>query len=130
MDYLEQSFEVHFDYKVYFTSGIFDKQNKDFDFFLRERNSEDTLQKILFIIDDGVLKTHLQLKDQIRSYFTNSYVSLVNEILVIPGGEEAKNNLKYFDAIVDAIDVHKIDRHSYVTAIGGGSVLDVAGFAS
>ena len=37
MDYLEQSFSVHFDYKVYFTSGIFDVFNKDFENFLRER---------------------------------------------------------------------------------------------
>jgi 3-dehydroquinate synthase len=130
MDYLEQSFEVHFDYKVYFTTGIFDPLNKDLAFFLKEQNTQASLQKILFVIDDGVLKTHRQLMDQIRSYFENSPVSLVNDILIIPGGEEAKNNSKYFDLIIEAIDKNKIDRHSYVAAIGGGSVLDVAGFAS
>lgn len=130
MDYLEQSFEVHFDYRVYFTTGIFDDHNKDFDLFLKEQTTEGSLQKIFFIIDEGVIKTHPGLMDQIRSYFKNSCVSLVNDILVIPGGEKAKNDSKYFDSIIAAIDLHRIDRHSYIAAIGGGSVLDVAGFAS
>ena len=51
-------------------------------------------------------------------------------MIVIPGGEEAKNNSMYFDSIIKSIDVNAIDRHSYVAAIGGGSVLDLAGFAS
>ncbi len=58
MDYLEQSFDVHFDYKVYFTTGIFDEFNKDFEFFLREQSIQRSLQKILFVIDEGVLKSH------------------------------------------------------------------------
>jgi len=130
MDYLEQAFDVHFEYKVYFTSGIFEESNKDFEFFLKAHSTQRALQKILFVVDEGVLKAHPELKDQIRSYFRNSCVSLVNDILVIAGGEKAKNKTEYFDSIIDAIDVHRIDRHSYVAAIGGGSVLDVAGFAS
>ncbi len=130
MDYLEQAFDVHFDYRVYFTTAIFDPQNKDLAFFLKEQSTGVSLQKILFIIDEGVLKNHPQMTAQIRSYFQSSTVSLVNDILIIPGGEEAKNNSKYFDLIINAIDKNGIDRHSYVAAIGGGSVLDVAGFAS
>ncbi|MDE3185753.1 MAG: 3-dehydroquinate synthase [Bacteroidota bacterium] len=131
MNYLEQSFSVHFDYKVYFTSGIFDISNKDFENFLRERTVPSTTQKILFVIDEGVLNTHPELTDQIRSYFKNNVsMSLVEEMIVIPGGEEAKNHSMHFDSIIKAIDVNAIDRHSYVAAIGGGSVLDLAGFAS
>jgi len=130
MDYLEQSFDVHFNYRVYFTTGIFDEGNKDFALFLKQNKEERVLQKMLFIIDEGVVKAYSLLFEQIRSYFKNSPVSLVENILVIPGGERAKNNSKYLDSIIEAIDVHRIDRHSYVAAIGGGSVLDVAGFAS
>ena len=131
MNYLEQSFSVHFDYKVYFTSGIFDISNKDFENFLGQRTVPSTTQKILFVIDEGVLNTHPELTDQIRSYFKNNVsMSLVEEMIVIPGGEEAKNHSMHFDSIIKAIDVNAIDRHSYVAAIGGGSVLDLAGFAS
>ncbi len=44
--------------------------------------------------------------------------------MVITGGENAKNEENYFNQIIDAIDRHGIDRHSYVAAIGGGAVLD------
>ena len=131
MDYLEQSFEVTFNYKVCFTSGIFHSSNKDFDLFLREHVERRTHQKILFIIDDGVLHTHPQLPGAIETYFkTCKTVSLVEEIITIPGGENAKNNSASFDLIVQAIDKYGIDRHSYVVGIGGGSVLDLVGFVA
>lgn len=131
MNYLGQSFNVQFDYRVYFTTGIFNTSNSDFEIFLKERSSPSTRQKILFVIDDGVINTHPQLRNQIQFYFkSNLTVSLVEDIIIIPGGEQAKNNSQYFDSIIEAIDVHGIDRHSYVAAIGGGSVLDLVGFAS
>ena len=131
MDYLEQSFEVSFNYKVCFTSGIFHSSNKDFDLFLREHVERRTNQKILIIIDDGVLNTHPQLPGDIETYFkTHKTVSLVDEIIAIPGGENAKNNSESFDLIVQAIDKYGIDRHSYVVGIGGGSVLDLVGFVA
>ena len=131
MNYLGQSFNVQFDYRVYFTTGIFNTSNSDFEIFLKERSSPSTRQKILFVIDDGVINTHPQLVNQIQSYFKNNLtVSLVEDIIIIPGGEQAKNNSQYFDSIIKAIDINGIDRHSYVAAIGGGSVLDLAGFAS
>jgi 3-dehydroquinate synthase len=105
MDYLEQSFEVSFNYKVCFTSGIFHSSNKDFDLFLREHVERRTNQKILIIIDNGVLNTHPQLPGDIETYFkTHKTVSLVDEIIAIPGGENAKNNSESFDLIVQAID--------------------------
>ncbi|MGN6249135.1 MAG: 3-dehydroquinate synthase [Ginsengibacter sp.] len=126
MDYLEQSFDVHFNYKVFFTTGIFDEKNKDFATFLESQSGE----KILLVVDEGVENSHPDLINQIENYFNDLPVTLAKEILVIPGGEVAKNDVKYFDRIIKAIDELRIDRHSFVAAIGGGSVLDVAGFAA
>lgn len=131
MNYIEQSFNVHFEYKIYFTTDLFNPSNKDFEMFLEERSLSSVFQKILFVIDNGVVTTHPELINQIHSYFkNNNAVSLVENIVIIPGGEEAKNNPRYFDSIIEAIDKNGIDRHSYVAAIGGGAVLDLAGFAS
>jgi 3-dehydroquinate synthase len=131
MDYLEQSFKVGFNYRVYFTSQMFDSSNKDFKDFLKERVEEGVHQKILFVIDEGVLNLHPGLINQIRSYFApDGSVSLIENPVIIPGGETAKNDSQYFDAIIEAIDINGIDRHSYVAAIGGGAVLDLVGFAS
>lgn len=131
MEHLEQSFKVNFNYKVYFTSDIFRPSNKDFEKFLSGHVESRTHQKILFVIDDGVLHTHPELPDEIETYFkTYHSVSLVKKIITIPGGEKAKNSPASFDQIVEAIDHYGIDRHSYVAAIGGGSVLDLVGFVT
>jgi 3-dehydroquinate synthase len=50
--------------------------------------------------------------------------------LIVPGGEAIKNHPGPVDAIRSAIDVHGVDRHSYVMAIGGGAVLDAVGYAA
>lgn len=130
MSFLIQSFSVRFDYRVYFTTDIFHHSNTGLVNFLSERVEPGTRQKILFVIDDGVLNVHSEMINEIKSYFkTCDSVSLIEDIIVTPGGEIAKNDSSSFNAIIEAIDIHKIDRHSYVAAIGGGAVLDLVGFA-
>lgn len=125
MKYLQQSFSVKFEYKVYFTSGLFDLSNPLFNDFFK---SDDSSKKIFFVVDEGVGRV---VSDQINAYF-NLYkaLNLVPEILFVPGGEQVKNDTKYFDQILEAVNTHKIDRHSYIAAIGGGSVLDLVGYAA
>jgi len=131
MDYLAQSFSVRFEYRVYFTSGIFEEDNSVLHSFLKERLVPETDQKILFVIDQGVSDKHPRLQQDIAGYFNrHPEVQLVKELLLIPGGEKAKNDASYFEKITEAIHLHGIDRHSYIAAIGGGSVLDLAGYAA
>ena len=49
---------------------------------------------------------------------------------LVPGGEQAKNDPAVLEGIVAALDAARICRRSIVLAIGGGAVLDVAGFAA
>ncbi len=131
MDFLQQSFTVGFQYKVYFTEELFSISNTLFNDFLKQGHHPAIKQKILFIIDQGVAVHHPTLSHQIEKYFDNNgYVELVLEKVIIPGGEIAKNEDTFFKRAVGAIDRHGIDRHSYVAAIGGGSVLDLAGYAA
>jgi 3-dehydroquinate synthase len=131
MDYLAQSFSVRFEYRVYFTSGVFEEDNSVLHSFLKERLVPETVQKILFVIDQGVSDKHPRLQQDIAGYFNrHPEVQLVRELLLIPGGEKAKNDASFFEKITEAIHLHGIDRHSYIAAIGGGSVLDLAGYAA
>lgn len=131
MNYIDQSFSVQFDYKVYFTSALFDPSNATMDDFLKSRRTENTNQKIFFIIDHGVLKFHPDLTHQIKNYFkTYNSVNFIQDILIIPGGESAKNDTTQLDQIIEAINKHGVDRHSYIAAIGGGSLLDLSGYAA
>lgn len=131
MDFLQQSFSVNFQYKVYFTEKLFSSSNILFSEFLNQGYNAEVKQKILFIIDQGVAEHHPKLTKQIDDYFfTFNNVQLVAEKVIIPGGEIVKNDEKYFKQVVDAINKHSIDRHSYVAAIGGGSILDLTGYAA
>jgi 3-dehydroquinate synthase len=131
MDYLQQSFSVTFDYRVYFTTALFDIANPLLENFFLDKKVEGEKRKIIVIADQQVADHHPNLLPQVTAYFgTYKTVQLVKDILLIPGGEIAKNNPEHFDRIVDAINDYGIDRHSYVAAIGGGSILDLAGYAA
>ncbi len=130
MDYIQQRFSVPFEYKFYFTSHLFQQQNPLFRQFLQDEAS-DIVKKICFVIDSEVAANHPTLIDDIRQYFLgNDTISLIETILVVPGGEACKNTEEYIDIIIDAVNQYGIDRHSYIAAIGGGAVLDMAGYAA
>ncbi len=131
MDFLQQSFNVRFDYKVFFTTHLFNQDNPIIQEFLKIEKKSDTQAKIFFVLDDRVVAHHPDLITQIKSYFKEfPLLHLVDEMLIIPGGEIAKNDKQLFYRIVEAVNTHKIDRHSYLVAIGGGSILDLAGYAA
>ena len=131
MEFLQQVFQVRFQYKVYFTNGLFEQQNGVFRSFLDAEKKTGVVQKILFVIDEGFLQHHPALVDQIKKYLSGADgIRLVQDMIIIPGGEVSKNSEVPFYQIVEAVNHHGIDRHSYLVAIGGGSVLDVAGYAA
>jgi 3-dehydroquinate synthase len=130
MDYLQQSFSVRFEYKVFFTEHLFNRTNGTFKDFLNSQRT-DTNKKILFVIDEGVSQHHPALQNDIKEYFKDiNGFTLVDKLLAIQGGEYAKNTEHLFYKLVDAVDFYGIDRHSYMVAIGGGSVLDLVGYAA
>lgn len=131
MNYLQQSFSVKFEYKVYFTNGLFNISNTLLNDFLTGLDTPGIPRKILFIVDQGIQDAGNDVVQQVKDYFrTYTAVRLVPEILLLPGGEVVKNDVRYFDRILEAVNKHGIDRHSYIAAVGGGSVLDLAGYAA
>lgn len=131
MDFLQQAFSVRFEYKVFFTTRLFDLSNNLLHSFLKEAHKPGIAQKVLFVADEGVIRNHHQLVRDISNYFSEiDFARLVEPILVVPGGEASKNNEDVFRKIVEAVNQYGIDRHSYIIALGGGSLLDVAGYAA
>src|SRR6478735_3159338 len=131
MEYLEQRFSVQFEYKVHFTTHLFDPANTQLRSFLHSKQSPGITQKVFFVIDQGVAESHPGLTTQIKAYFSGeTSLKCVEDMLIIPGGEGAKNDEGLFHDIVKAVNKYGIDRHSYLVAIGGGSILDLAGYAA
>ena len=132
MDHLQQVFSVRFTYTVFFTERLFDKTNALLADFFKQQANDDTRKKLLFILDSGVVDTHPDLQSAIKAYFAqhSDIIDLIPDLLIIPGGEIAKNEPAFVEEIVDAVDKYGVDRHSYVVAIGGGSILDLVGYAA
>lgn len=132
MNHLQQDFSVRFSYTVFFTEQLFATTNPILSGFLIKPDTEETRKKLLFVLDSGVVDAHPHLPATIRDYFAplTDRLDLVSDLVIIPGGERAKNDPALVEQIVDAVDRHGIDRHSFVVAIGGGSVLDLVGYAA
>ncbi len=131
MSHLLQSFQVPFSYPVHFTENLFAVENPTLRDFLATRTEPSFQKRLLFLLDAGMAEHHPYLTEAIPAYFaTVPGVALVPEILVLPGGEAVKNDPTYVEEVLDAIDAHGIDRHSFVAAVGGGAFLDAVGYAA
>ena len=71
MQFLQQSFSVRYEYKVFFTEHLFDPANPVLHDFFMEHNMDRLEKKILVIIDQLVVENHLQLKEKITFYLRN-----------------------------------------------------------
>ncbi|MEO0333004.1 MAG: 3-dehydroquinate synthase, partial [Bacteroidota bacterium] len=128
MKSLSQSFSVAFQYQVHFTDQLFQVENP----LLKEVFPKANLARLFVVVDEGVAEVHPKLLGEIKDY-ANAYannLALFAEPLVVSGGEAAKNDTKYLQQIVEAVDRYRIDRHSYIVGIGGGAVLDMVGLAA
>jgi 3-dehydroquinate synthase len=130
MQTIEQSFTVQFDYKTYFTSDIFGIDNPLFRQVVGYERDEER-KKVLFVIDSGVVAAHPNLISRIKEYALHhqEVIDLRGEI-VVQGGESVKNDERWVQKVLQAVNEYAICRHSYMVAIGGGAVLDMVGFAA
>jgi 3-dehydroquinate synthase len=125
---IDQEVVVTFRYPIRFTRGLFDPLNP----VLRDVVRADGRARLLVVIDQGVADAHPGLAAAVERYCAAHAGDLYLPAppLVVPGGEAIKNEPGPVSQIRAAIDVHGVDRHSYVVAIGGGAVLDAVGYAA
>lgn len=125
---IDQEVVVTFRYPVKFTHGLLDPLNPT----LRDVVVAEDRARLLVVIDEGVADAHPTMTSDVAVYCGAhaDVLELTAPPLVVPGGEAIKNQSGPVDEIRAAIDVHGVDRHSYVVAIGGGAVLDAVGYAA
>lgn len=130
MQTIHQQLKVGFDYDVYFTEDVFDVENPLLADIL-QRSEDPYPRKVLAVVDQGLLDHHPDLLKRVLRYFNEHRgVSSAGPPLTIPGGEAAKNDPRIIEKIHHAIHEQGVCRHSYVIAIGGGSVIDAVGYAA
>jgi 3-dehydroquinate synthase len=87
--------------------------------------------RVVAFADRNVAVAHPGLGDALAAYAAAhaGRLELVAPLELVPGGEPAKT-AQVADAIWRRLAELRIDRHACAIAIGGGAVLDVAGFAA
>jgi len=126
-----QKFEVPFEFPVCFTEYIFDIKNRVFlDIICRKE--KDKKHNMIFFIDEGIAKNYKNLINELKEYvnYYRKHLNIVADPILVPGGEKIKSDLYFVEQIQQSISEFKIDRHSYVIAIGGGAVLDAVGLVA
>ena len=128
---IQQRVEVAFRYPVLFTHDLFSRENPLFNTVLAT-GSGIGFAKLACVVDGGLVRHRPDLLASIGRYVEHHRASLtlVAPALVLPGGEEAKNDPASVTAVHELIRRGGIDRHSYVVAIGGGALVDMVGYAA
>jgi 3-dehydroquinate synthase len=128
MEVIYQQVPVQFSYPVHFTEALFAPENP----LLADLLGRDGPHKLLVVVDQGVLQHHPQLPRALQAYAAAhpQALRLAAPPLPVPGGEAAKNDPEWVERVHQQVNELGICRHSYVMAIGGGAVLDMAGYAA
>jgi 3-dehydroquinate synthase len=128
MDLIQRQIQVGWQLRVFFTEDVFNPANP----VLKDALADARQRKVLVVLEDSLAQALPGLESRIERYFSAhaGRLQLVRAPLFVEGGEHAKNSLTLVTDILAQVDRHHIDRHSYLVAVGGGALLDVAGFAA
>ncbi|MCP4455080.1 MAG: 3-dehydroquinate synthase [Planctomycetes bacterium] len=126
-----QQFSVPFRYPVYFTQGLFDPDNPILENVVATSGTAKP-HRVLVYIDEGVIEAVSGVERRITDYLAQrpERFTLVRPPESVPGGERTKNGWNVVQNIMSVIGSSHLCRHSFVIAVGGGSALDMLGFAA
>jgi 3-dehydroquinate synthase len=123
-----QRFSVPYEFPVVFTEGVFDPENPA----LRDalcRLEPAKRHRAVFFVDDGL---GAPLLAAITAYAERhrDAIELACPPAAVPGGEKIKSELHFVESMQQKLFDLRLDRHSYVVAVGGGAVLDAVGLVA
>ena len=128
---IERNIQVSYRHRVYFTRDVFGSDNDLLKQVLTLEASH-SVAKVLMVVDETLAQAQPGLIANIERYFgqRGEVLKLVCPPVLLEGGERAKNSYFHVSEIQSVVEKHHIDRHSYIIALGGGALLDVAGLAA
>jgi len=126
-----QRFTVAYAYPVHFTHGLFEPSNPVLVDTLA-RLEPDRRHRCLVFVDDGLVEQVPDLADRIGAYARAhaDRIDLVAAPFPMPGGERVKMDLHFVEDMQRRVVEHRLDRHAYIIAIGGGALLDAVGLVA
>ncbi len=127
---LDAPVDLHFRHRVRFGRGL---RDAGLDAVLAElRGDGEFHARLLPIVDGGVAETRPGFVESLSTHIANlgDAAPTACDAMVVPGGEIAKNDPAVLEEILARLDRERICRRSVVLVVGGGAVLDVAGYAA
>lgn len=127
---IRQEFTLSYAYPVHFTRDLFGVGNPLLPDFLASCG-EGRVRSAL-VIDSEVARLTAGLLEKIKRFADHhrDLLEFVTPPLILPGGEGCKNDPREVGRIHALVEKEGLCRHSFIIAIGGGAVLDVAGYAA
>ena len=131
MDTHRQQFSVSYEYPVIFTADVFALDNTDLLSAISRREPH-RRHRVFVLVDQAVSATWPSLTHEIHRYVDChcDRLQLARAPMMMLGGESAKNDAAFVARLHADFNAAGMDRHSCVLVIGGGSLLDMAGYAA
>jgi 3-dehydroquinate synthase len=126
-----QRFAVPYEFPVVFTRGLFNADNPTLIDALT-RLEADRRHRCLVFVDEGLVAIDPGLIEAIEAYAARHAASmeLITPPQVMPSGEKVKNELAFVEQMMGQVFRHRVDRHSFIIAVGGGALLDTVGLVA
>jgi 3-dehydroquinate synthase len=130
MKTIQQSFSVAYRFPVIFTRDVFGDRNTVLADMLAGSGEKQNL--VLIVADSNVVSSNPGLLEAIERYGQRHrhVLEFVDSPFIIRGGEICKTEPLEVEKIRSLTEKHHICRHSFILVIGGGAVLDAAGYAA
>ena len=130
-DFVEQRFSVTFEYPVAFCNDGLLEADSSLAWSIARREPE-RRHPLGVVIDEGLARAQPELSARVVRYARahERVLELRGEPIVVPGGEAVKNDLRLATRLQATFAEARLDRQSVVLIVGGGAVLDAAGFAA
>lgn len=131
MDVHLQKLSASYEYPVIFTTGVFALDNTDLLSAIC-RLEPHRRHRVFVLVDQAVSTAWPTLMDDIQRYADGHHdrLQLARVPIIMLGGESAKNDAALVTRLHADFNAASMDRHSFVLVVGGGSLLDMAGYAA
>jgi len=130
MHTINQEFTVNYSYPVVFTRDVFADTNPLLADVVNRGGR--TRNRALVVVDSEVARLTPDLLELISCYAKKHapLLEFVAPPFIIRGGEICKHEPMEVERMHALVERHALCRHSFIIAIGGGAVIDVAGYAA
>jgi 3-dehydroquinate synthase len=125
----EQRFSVEFEYPVVFCRGALAPTEPTLAWAISRREPE-RRQPVFAVLDDGLVAARPSLPSEVEAYVAahSQHLQLVASPHLVPGGEGVKNDPALLSDLHQRLAAARLDKQGTLLIIGGGAVLDAAGY--